>query len=824
MSQPIDEVTVAVIPDFKAFAAELKSGIDSALRQVSSEVTSALSGVERQVGEVGRQIGTSFAHGGQQAENALHEISVEATQAFNKVEREATQAANGISSHMGAAFSLVRTGLLTLATGVVTGLATVTAFGLKSAAALEQTQISFNSLLGSVDAGQKAFKQLQDFAAATPFEFKDVAGAAARFFAFSGSVGLAKDQVTGFLTTIGSVASVTGGGAQALNSVTLAMGQIASAGKVTLDNLNQISEALPGFSGVAAIASATGKTTAQVMDEISSGSLDATTGIQALLKGMQTFPGAAGAMEAQAHTLLGVFSTFKDTTSQALVAGFAPVIPQIKESLGQLTPLLGTAIGQIAPALGTLVAGFLPILGQLIGALTSIVGPLLDGLGDGLKSIAGTSVLKVLGDSLGSVATALKPLFPVLAIIITTLGNALIPVINALAPVIADLAPPIVDLLMAFIPLVPVLGELTAALVMVLEPLIKAVAAFVSWLSITGLLPLITLLAQGIGFLASAIAEFGKFLQQIDWDAVGNAIGGAFADAWNAVVAFFAGIGDFFEKLPGRIGDALAALPGLLVSLATQAFDAFFFAIGFGIGVIIEGIRELPTRVGQIFSDLWTAAKNIFIFGVQNLIFIVTQLVPTFLAYIDDLWEQTKKKFKDGVEGAVAFVKSIPGRVRTYLEQLVSQFTGAGGNMIDGLIHGLEHAVGRAVDAVKRAMGDIVAGAKRALGIASPSLVFATEVGEWIPPGIAKGVQDSMPDLHAMLAGATSGLAVPGAGAPGPTVAGGGSSLFAPGAIIINFNGAVPTPAQAQQVGAAVGGGIADTMTKRGIVTAARTV
>ena len=47
------------------------------------------------------------------------------------------------------------------------------------------------------------------------------------------------------------------------------------------------------------------------MADISSGSLDATTGIKALLDGMAKFPGAAGAMEAQSKTLLGVFSTIE---------------------------------------------------------------------------------------------------------------------------------------------------------------------------------------------------------------------------------------------------------------------------------------------------------------------------------------------------------------------------------------------------------------------------------------------------------------------------------------------------------------------------------
>lgn len=822
MSQPIDTATVKIVPDFSAFGAEAKAGVDSQLRSLGASVQTAMSSVEREVSEAGREIGSSFQTGGNEAQTALRGVATQAKQSFDSVERQADSAANSIGSRLGGALSVVKAGLLTLGAGVATGLVAITTFGLKSAASLEQTQIAFNSLLGGVKAGTAAMADLQKFAAVTPFEFKDVAGAAQRFYTFADATGIAKDHVDDFLTTIGNVASVTGGGAQALNSVTLAMGQITSSGKLTLDNLNQISEALPGFSGVAAIASATGKSTADVMQEISAGSIDASTGIQALLAGMKTFPGAAGAMEAQSQTLLGVFSTFKDTLSQALVAGFKPVIPALKDSLTQITPVFGQALAQIAPAIGGILSGVLPIFAHLLTAVAPILSSLLGGIGDALADLANTGALEQLGTAISEVVAALRPLLPALVPVIVALVQGFAPIIAALAPIAVQLVGPIIDIVNAFLPLVPVLGQLIASLLLLVVPLVQAVAAFLSFVSIEGLTPIIKLLAIAIGFAAKAVGEFAQWLMSVNWKQIGDDIGGAFSSAWDAVVGFFKGIGDWFDALPGKIGDALSALPGLLVGLANQAFDMFFQAIGFGIGTIIAGVKAFPALFGGFIKQLWDDAVNLFKFGVANIIFIVTQLVPDFLSYIDSLWKQTKQKFSDGVDNAVDFVKSIPHRVKVFLDQLVNQFTGVGGNIIDGLVNGLENAVGRAVAAVKRAMGDIVDGAKKALGIASPSLVFATEVGAWIPPGIGQGIQDAMPDLHSLLAGATAGL--PGAAQPSGGTAALGGSMFGPGSIVINFNGATPSPAQATAVGQAVGGGIADGMTKRGIATTARTV
>ena len=48
--------------------------------------------------------------------------------------------------------------------------------------------------------------------------------------------------------------------------------------------------------------------------------------------------------------------------------------------------------------------------------------------------------------------------------------------------------------------------------------------------------------------------------------------------------------------------------------------------------------------------------------------------------------------------------------------------------------------------------------AKDALGIQSPSKVFAKEIGEWIPPGIGEGVENAMPELMGTAEGEMSNL------------------------------------------------------------------
>ena len=791
MSQPIDTARVTIVPDFSQFGTQVRAGVERDLRGVATTVQNVMGDVERQTGEAGRNVGAQFAQGANRAQSALREVSTQATQSFNNVERQADQAANHISNRLGGAISFVRTSLLTLATATVAGLGALTAFGLKSAAQLEQTQIAFNSLLGSVQAGTKAFKDLQQFAAVTPFEFKDIAPAAQRFFAFSQSVGIAKDAVIPFLTTLGNVASVTGGGAQALSSVTLAMGQIASAGKVTLDNLNQISEALPGFSGVAAIAAGTGKTTAQTMQDISSGSLDATTGIRALLDGMAKFPGAAGAMEAQSQTLLGVFSTFKDTLSQALVAGFAPAIPAIKDALSQATPILGDAIGKLAPALGKVVALIGPLISQLVSAVVPILMPLIDGITGVFAALEKSGSLGNLSASIGKVVQALSPLFPVLAAIIDTLAQSLVPVIDALAPVAADLAPAIAEITMALLPLIPPLADILVSLIELAAPLIHLIALWDQFATAQILVPIVTALADALNLVAQAVQSVSNFFADLTFDDVENSLGG---------------VVDFFTGLPGKIGDALAALPGILVNALIFAFDAFFETLGFVLGKTIRFFIDLPDTVSRLWNDFWTNLGLLAIAGINALVGFITTLPDRAATGFHDFVERAKQAGRDFLE----VLRALPGRAVQFGKDLWS-----------GLIQGIKDGVGAAIDAGRRAMGDFVNGIKKGLGISSPSIVFRNEVGRWIPPGIAAGVEDAMPSLTRVLQQATAGLAVPPARGVASAAPGGG--LFGPGSVVVNVSGNV-TPGQATQIGQAVGAGIADTLSRRNIATAGRTV
>jgi tape measure domain-containing protein len=539
----IDTAVVEIVPDFSSFGARAKAGIDAALRGITSSVQQAFSGVERAAGEAGRDVGQEFTKGGLIAQQALRGVANQAQVSMAEVGTASSTAATTMSGRLSGALAMVKTGLLAAGVAAGVGLAALTGFGLKSAAGIEQTTIGLQALTGSAETAQQFLSQLQQFAATTPFEFAGVADASRRILAFGQSVGIARDEVIPTLTTIGDLVSVLGGTQESVDSVVRALGQMASKGKLSQEELMQLAEALPGFNANAAIASSLGLSVADTLSLITAGGVDATTGINALLKGMGEFPGAAGAMAKQSQTLTGVFSTFKDTLAISLSNAFQPVIPEIKSTLAELTPVLGEAIGGLAPILGSLLSSLLPLIGHLVKAITPILGSLLAALGPALEKLG--PALEPLGAALGEVVVSLGPLLPLAAEFLVAIAQLLIPALLLLAQVLK--------------PLIPL-----------------------------------------VNFFTLSIAEFNKALAMIDWAKIGHAIADWAKTAWSAIGDFFTSVRDFFQKLPTwallageDLRDKLIAKFFELVAFVQSIPGQFLAAIGDGLAVLYNWGRNV---------------------------------------------------------------------------------------------------------------------------------------------------------------------------------------------------------------------------------------
>lgn len=189
----------------------------------------------------------------------------------------------------------------------------VAAFGraaIKLANDMEQSEIAFTTMLGSAERASAFLRQLADFAARTPFEFADLERAAKRLMA----MGFAAEQVIPIMTAVGNAAAGLGGGAEMVDRITRALGQMHAKGKVSAEEMMQLAEA--GVPAWEILARTIGTSIPDAMDLARKGAIDSATAITAMIEGMnQRFPSM---MEKQSKTMSGLLSTLRDEVSYVM--------------------------------------------------------------------------------------------------------------------------------------------------------------------------------------------------------------------------------------------------------------------------------------------------------------------------------------------------------------------------------------------------------------------------------------------------------------------------------------------------------------------------
>lgn len=281
-----------------------------------------------------------------------------------------------------------------LSLGISVPLLGVGTVALKTAGEMEQAQVAFTTLLKSSTSATEHLAKLKSFALTTPFQFTDLTKLSRLMQAY----GFSAEEVVPKLRTLGNAVSALGGGSDVLERVIRSMGEIGTRGKITGEQLRELSRA--GIPALQAIADKLGVSVAEAQQKITAGTVDAKLASDALLEYMDTR--FRGGMEAQSKTLLGLFSNLKDQLTftldavgksliplgKDLIAQFIePALKKIRELAEEFSKLpkpvqqgavaiagIGAATGIAIVALGTLISNTI-LVASTFGKLALAIGP-----------------------------------------------------------------------------------------------------------------------------------------------------------------------------------------------------------------------------------------------------------------------------------------------------------------------------------------------------------------------------------------------------------------------------------------------------------------
>lgn len=481
-----------------------------------------------------------------------------------------------------------------VALGVYTGKTAVEFLKLK-----ENTRTAFEVLLGSGEKAEQMLKDIYDFAQGSPLSYQSYLEAGKQLVA----MGTAANDVIPYLEKMTNAAIATGKGEAGLDTLAIAIGRMSTKGKVSLEELNRLTEM--GIPAVKILGNAYGMTSAQLFEAMKKGeilteSFDKLSAserklyeekgfvgnaLEKLLEGMEngttgangltaSYGGLAAKMEG---TLTGAIDTVK-----ARFRDMSTVLFDSENAYPVLTELLNNF------------SEALKVIPTLLKKFTEAVAPALSFVNEKIKEFtefvknADTSQLERISQIILGLVT-IGPALLIVGKLLIFLGQ-LSKAIGILAGAFEWLVPAITAVTsIGFLPLVGIIAAVVGVFVFLRDEWDKVVAIFTGFLEKTGILTTF-----------QSIWEKAQLL----WSKLG-----ALHDIFYVIGAVVSAV-----LLP-----AVAVLMGVFNGLA-KALDGIMTVVNgvidvlSGLGEIIVGIFTLnPDKILSGFTTLWNGIKEIFI-------------------------------------------------------------------------------------------------------------------------------------------------------------------------------------------------------------------
>lgn len=687
-----------------------------------------------------------------------------------------TAAAHSSSTNLLSGFKNAASGLLDM--GAKVGMAVVGIKGIADAALglgtallqpamnAEQMKIAFTSLLHSGTAATKMMATLNDLAVKTPFELPQIQAGAKQLLAFK----FAGADVPMMLTRIGDAVSSVGGGAEGMQRVIVALGQMKLKGKATGEEMLQLTELNIDAWGY--VAKALGISTAKAQEMSSKGLIPADVAIKAILDGMKEF---GGAMDKQSASALGLASTLKDAFNVKVLTSFGEgLLTPLKGAMTDLINMFNAPVfQQFATQLGTQVGAAIVnvvnafkqmiVIGQQIIAFFQQNQAALQALQTALLIAAGIAVAAFGAWAIAAGAAAIATLaaaWPILAIgaAIGLLAAGFMALYNSSAPFRAFIGwlGAALQAVWSFIvsSFTPMWTQLQAVMAVIGAFLVSTFAPV--WAQLvnvwqTQMLPALTQLWAALQPLAPLFQVLGAIILGIVVVALVVLVSilvGVVQGLANLLSGLAIALGGIVQMVSGFI-TIIAGIITLIIDLVTGNFSK----LGADLGVIWQGIVTMFTGIWNVIRGVFSGAIG-FIVGlvggfVSTIIALFTGLAHTLVggSIVPDMCNAILNWFRQLGPNIVSIVQSMVSSAIAAFNNFRTQAVAAAMGVVNGIKNAFNGLASAASSWIADMGSNIVSGLNALVGQVSAA---AKNVASAIAKNLAHSVPKEGP-LHTEL-------------------------------------------------------------------------
>lgn len=393
----------------------------------------------------------------------------------------------------------------------------------------------------------------------------------------------------------------------------------------------------------------------------------------------------------------------------------------------EFTDSMTTLQGTITGLKNSIMSDFLPGLTQVTSGLAAVfagdeggIGEIESGLGQIIKNIQSKApqFFRLASTLVSSILAGFAPMLPSLVSELFSFINQGIITFTGMIP---QLTPVITTGLQQ-------IGQaLFQSLPVLLSSLLQMAQDLVLWLAsgdnvkvlIDGILQLISVLAEQLSLALPIILP--------------------------AIVQIIAQVADSLTE-PDNVIMIVNAVLTIVGAVIVALINAVPEIINLIIGVI-DNLSDLLALFFDWASDLVASALDFIISGIKNWFNNLKQGFISAGNFIRDKIQNITNKVKDLVTGVINKIKELP-------EKVVS----IGQNLVEGLWSGISDKIQWVKDKIA-GMGESITNAiKGVFGIASPSKIWAKEIGAMLPPGLYKGFERSFEKVKKDIAADMDGM------------------------------------------------------------------